>query len=128
MRTRFKKSRSDYPAGILAIYDNGGKTADRYCVVFAPAATGRQNHFTTLTMSARPYHPQGVGITAEHSTRPTRSVGDRVISLEALPDDCRQCVEEYMSEPVEASGGPGYPGHCPEGMDWSAWLAMNNVD
>jgi len=27
-----------------------------------------------------------------------------------------------------AGGGPGYPGPCPRGMDWSAWLAMNNVD
>lgn len=26
------------------------------------------------------------------------------------------------------SGHPGYPGPCPEGMDWSDWLAMNNVD
>jgi hypothetical protein len=25
-------------------------------------------------------------------------------------------------------GNPGYPGPCPEGMDWSEWLAMNNVD
>jgi hypothetical protein len=23
---------------------------------------------------------------------------------------------------------PGYPGPCPEGMDWSRWLAANNVD
>ena len=23
---------------------------------------------------------------------------------------------------------PGYPGPCPEGADWSRWLAMNNVD
>ncbi|NDC95437.1 hypothetical protein EB077_09045 [bacterium] len=23
---------------------------------------------------------------------------------------------------------PGYPGPCPEGMDWGQWLAMNNVD
>jgi hypothetical protein len=23
---------------------------------------------------------------------------------------------------------PGYPGPCPEGMDWSEWLARNNVD
>jgi hypothetical protein len=28
----------------------------------------------------------------------------------------------------EAGAGPGYPGPCPEGMDWSAWLAFNNVD
>ena len=25
-------------------------------------------------------------------------------------------------------GMPGYPGPCPEGMGWSQWLAMNNVD
>lgn len=24
--------------------------------------------------------------------------------------------------------GPGYPGPCPEGMDYTRWLAMNNVD
>ena len=24
--------------------------------------------------------------------------------------------------------GPGYPGPCPDGVDWSDWLAMNNVD
>lgn len=23
---------------------------------------------------------------------------------------------------------PGYPGPCPDGMDWSDWLAVNNVD
>lgn len=23
---------------------------------------------------------------------------------------------------------PGWPGECPEGIDWSDWLAMNNVD
>jgi hypothetical protein len=27
-----------------------------------------------------------------------------------------------------AGNMPGYPGPCPAGMDWSAWLAMNNVD
>lgn len=25
-------------------------------------------------------------------------------------------------------GMPGYPGPCPDGMGWSEWLAMNNVD
>jgi hypothetical protein len=36
---------------------------------------------------------------------------------------------ERRGEPQpEAGGGPGYPGPCPEGMDWSAWLAFNNVD
>ena len=36
---------------------------------------------------------------------------------------------ERRGEPQsKAGGGPGYPGPCPEGMDWSAWLAFNNVD
>jgi len=30
---------------------------------------------------------------------------------------------------AETAGNmPGYPGPCPDGMDWSAWLAVNNVD
>jgi hypothetical protein len=126
--TRFKKSRADYPDGVLAIYDNGGRTADRYCVVFAPFVTGRQHWFTTLNMNDRPYHPQGIGMTGEHAVRPTRNSGDRVISIDAMPPHCRQCVEEYLRPDVEPAGGPGYPGPCPESMDWSAWLAFNNVD
>lgn len=27
-----------------------------------------------------------------------------------------------------ATDCPGYPGPCPDGMDWSEWLARNNVD
>lgn len=32
--------------------------------------------------------------------------------------------------PAEAEpiGCPGYPGPCPEGMEYGRWLAMNNVD
>lgn len=35
----------------------------------------------------------------------------------ATDDDMAEC--QRMS---------GYPGECPEGMDYSRWLAMNNVD
>jgi hypothetical protein len=27
-----------------------------------------------------------------------------------------------------ATGGPGWPGPCPDGMTWERWLANNNVD
>lgn len=32
--------------------------------------------------------------------------------------------------PAEAEpiGCPGYPGPCPEGIEYGRWLAMNNVD
>ena len=29
---------------------------------------------------------------------------------------------------LATSGGPGWPGPCPDGMTWERWLADNNVD
>lgn len=97
MTTRFKKSRADYPDGVLAIYDNGGRTIDRYCVVFAPFVADGRNYFPTLSMSARPADPQGVGVHGEYERRPTRLPGDRVIAFDTLPEDCRRCVEADLS-------------------------------
>jgi hypothetical protein len=82
-------------------YDNGGKTADRYTVVF----TGRRAQgafFPYLGMSANPFHPQGIG---QHGTagrqgptdRPTsRHLGKR-IPFSELPDQCRALVlRDYL--------------------------------
>ena len=33
---KYRKSRSDYPAGVLGVYDNGGRTVDRFTVVYTP--------------------------------------------------------------------------------------------
>jgi len=49
--------------------------------------------------------------------------------LEWIPDaELRARLAKYAAPEQPTSGGPGYPGECPEGMDWSRWLAMNNVD
>lgn len=53
------------PSGVprwIRIYDNGGKTFDRFTVVF----TGRYGHKTegetwVVGMSTKPFHPQGFG-------------------------------------------------------------------
>lgn len=92
----FKKSRSDYPLGVLAVYDNGGRTADRYKVVFTPHRCDGELAFPTLSMSARPSHPQGVGTMGEYRQRPTRGRGDRVIAMSDLPEDCLHCVDSYL--------------------------------
>jgi len=34
----------------------------------------------------------------------------------------------HADEWIQCSGHPGYPGPCPDGMDWGDWLAKNNVD
>jgi hypothetical protein len=97
MTTRYRKSRSDYPEGVLAIYDNGGSSIDRYCVVFAPFAVDGKNYFPTLHMSERPIHPQGYGIHGEYERRPTRLPGDHVIAFDALPEECQKCVESDLA-------------------------------
>lgn len=38
----------------------------------------------------------------------------------------RARIRRYMDAP--GPNQPGYPGPCPEGMDWGRWLAANNVD
>jgi hypothetical protein len=96
MPATYRKSRRDYPDGILAIYDNGGRTVDRYCVVYAPFAVDGRSYYPTLHMNATPSHPLGYGIHGEYERRPRRLPGDRVISLDALPEECRRCVEDDL--------------------------------
>jgi len=97
------------PNGIprwIRCYDNGGKTADRYCCVF----TGRYTHKTNgshfdLCMSADPFCPQGVGMTGESDTvidsvngswggvavGKKCHLGTRIL-FKDLPEDCKKCV------------------------------------
>jgi len=92
-------------------YDNGGRSCDRYTVVFSGRRAVEQgrgrvpNHYPYLAMSARPYHPQGFG---QHGSSPGQPcdvnkqgwapavgrknhLGTR-INFADLPDDCRRLV------------------------------------
>lgn len=53
----------DCPAGVLAIFDNGGKTFDRYTVLYVPAPGTEWIGYRG--MSSNPYDPQGFGIWGE---------------------------------------------------------------
>lgn len=78
----------------IRCYDNGGKTFDRYSVVFMnePERCGLYN---CLGMSEHPFHPQGCG---QHcSARPGRHLGVRV-KFENLPDDCQKAVANHFKE------------------------------
>lgn len=75
-------------------YDDGGKTCDRYTVVF----TGRYRHKTSgeclyLGASSAPFHPQGFG---QHGSSPSSIDSPRYAHLgkkvpfTALPEDVRK--------------------------------------
>ena len=96
-----RKSRPDYPDGVIAIYDNKGATCDRYTVVYTPFRSDDAWHYPTLCMSADPFHPQGVGMHGEYSFRPTRRQGERVIDWSDLPALCQRAVLEDLEEDDE---------------------------
>ena len=72
----------------VRIYDNGGKTADRFTAVFMAQPQGR-GLYSGISMSESPFHPQGVG---QHcSAMPGRHLGRR-IALASMPADCQAMV------------------------------------
>lgn len=88
-----------YPPGILAITDNGGRTIDRYTVVFAPfVGFGGLDYYPAYYLSARPSHPQGVGSRHEFTEKPTVRDDETLISLDNLPPDCRAFVEAELRD------------------------------
>jgi hypothetical protein len=81
---------------MVRVYDNRGKTFDRFTVVY----TGVYGHKTggqtwVLGMSESPYNPQGFGQHNEYPNRidrPTYSHLGKKIKFQDLPADCRHLV------------------------------------
>lgn len=98
---RYRRSRTDYPKGVLAVYDNGGRTADRYTVVYAPFKDSQgRDSFPLTFLSADPFWPQGV---CQHETRAFRPTGgwgsgQKVIAFADLPPDCQRAVQQDLEE------------------------------
>lgn len=89
------KRKSGIPKIVSAagkIYDNGGKTVDRYTFVHKPQGGARWCMF--LSMSSDPYSPQGVGQHGEGECRST-SDGKRIrtgAQWRALPKNVRRAI------------------------------------
>jgi len=72
----------------MRIYDNGGKTFDRYTVVFMDNEESKGLYYA-VGMSAHPFAPGGFG---QHtSAAPGRHLGKR-LNFEKLPADCQKMV------------------------------------
>lgn len=72
----------------IRIYDNGGKTFDRYTVVYMTEPEGR-GLYGARGMSENPFDPQGFGQYC--SAMPGRHLGRR-ISFDDLPQPCQRAV------------------------------------
>jgi len=78
----------------IACYDDGGKSADRYTVVYLDAPERSPKTFLCLGMNHEPFHPMGIG---QHgSAMVGRHLGRR-IPFAALPDDCRKAVLQDLA-------------------------------
>lgn len=83
-------SRADFRiVEIARIYDNGGKTYDRYTAVYVQQPESDTNLFAARGMSANPLAPQGFGQYC--SAMAGRHLGKR-IAFADLPQACRKLV------------------------------------
>lgn len=89
----------DCPAGVLAIYDNGGKTFDRYTVFYREPTAGVT--FSDMWigyrgMSDHPFSPSGFGIYAEIEAWQLRGYRARAYrescKWSSLPPDVKRAV------------------------------------
>jgi len=78
---------------IRSIWDNGGKTADRYTVVLNTKET--EDEYRCLSLSNDPDHPQGISQVG--SCKEGEHLGKR-ISWEDLPDNVRKHVVDRLKE------------------------------
>lgn len=76
----------------MRIYDNGGKTLDRYTVLYMDDPQG-DGSFGGRGMNSAPFHGIGYYITGT----PGRHLGKR-IKLEDLPEDCQKLIKQDMKE------------------------------
>ena len=108
-RTKKQQERynSNVPKGVpkwIRVYDNGGKTFDRYTVSFTKKAITnihKDRWFMYVGMSSNPFDPQGFGQHGESPNqpvdRPTYGHLGKKIKFEDLPENCQKLVmQDYL--------------------------------
>ena len=89
------------------LFDNGGRSADRYFLIDAkPDFYDGKPWRTGLSMNANPHHPQGIGMTNQYDARdwaamtsPQRRgrLGKR-IKVRDLPSDAQRAAVDFMCQ------------------------------
>lgn len=88
------------PRALLAVYDNGGKTADRYTALYGAPFWDFETYGRNVpgrAMSENPFHPQGIGLYIEHPAHLRDSLGRKVRFCD-LPNKVQQCIRQDCEE------------------------------
>lgn len=108
-RTQSAKFRdSDCPADVLAIYDNGGKSFDRFTVFYKPVEPLKdlRGWIGYRGMSERPSSPQGFGIYDEMEAYKVAQYRMRVyresFRWSELPEEVKRVVRDDCADIVKA--------------------------
>ena len=90
----------DCPAGVLAIFDNGGKTFDRYTILYVPADDNGWIDY--LGASSHPFDPQGFGQHGQMRAHDARAYRYRAAGARestrwsTLPEDVKRAVRQDL--------------------------------
>lgn len=100
--TKIERKKALMPKGIpryIKIFDNGGKTYDRYTCIFTKKSIISKEdrkyygtRFMFVGMSEDPFHPLGFG---QHGELEPQHIGSHLgkrIKFEDLPEDCKKLV------------------------------------
>jgi hypothetical protein len=85
----------DYPKGVIRVYDNGGKTLDRYTVYYIwgedrhHASNGKM--YSCVGMSCDPF--EGIG---QHTMGMLGKHNGKIINFHDLPEICRELVSRDL--------------------------------
>ena len=84
----------------IAIFDNCGRTFDRYTVAYLDRPVGvKMNLVEGIGMSTNPFSPQGFGQHCEIAL-PNYQIGIH-IPFADLPENCRKCVRQDFEAGTE---------------------------
>lgn len=94
---------TDCPAGVLAIYDNGGKTFDRYTVFYKPseAVDYAYGYIGYRGMSEDPYSPSGFGIYGEMKAHEVAAYRNSIYRESAKWSDLPEQVKKSVRQDCE---------------------------
>lgn len=81
---------------VKAIYDNEGKSADRYTVYYnaVEKKDDKNIFYACIGMDDKPFHPQGIGM---HSSGVLGRHNGKRIKFNQLPLDCQKAVNQDLN-------------------------------